>query len=341
MKLAGRQIDAFLRKPDPAVRAVLVYGPDAGLARERADALARHVVEDLGDPFRVVELAPDTLKDDPARLVDEATALSFGGGERVVRLRQFSDAHADVLIDFLDRGLSDCALVVVEAGDLGGRSRLRRAFEGAAHGAALPCYRDEGAALERVIEDTLAARGVSAEPAALQFLVHSLGGDRLTTRGELDKLMTFVGEGKRVTLADVEACVGDAAVVAAENAAHAAASGDFATLERSLRRAYLEGIGPIVVLRAVMRHLALLHRVCAAMAQGNSAAGAVGKLRPPPFYKLRDALAAQAPRWTVPRLCTAMSLVTDAEAACKTTGAPDEALCGRALMQVASAARRR
>ena len=60
MKVPPRQVDAFCRKPDAAVRVVLVYGADAGMVRERADLLARSAVEDLSDPFRVAELTGDS-----------------------------------------------------------------------------------------------------------------------------------------------------------------------------------------------------------------------------------------------------------------------------------------
>ena len=38
MKLPATRVAAFLRRSDPGFRAVLFYGPDAGLVRERADA---------------------------------------------------------------------------------------------------------------------------------------------------------------------------------------------------------------------------------------------------------------------------------------------------------------
>ena len=56
MKLAPSRIAAFLQRPDPEIRAVLLYGPDEGLVRERAEILARTVCPDLQDPFRVADL---------------------------------------------------------------------------------------------------------------------------------------------------------------------------------------------------------------------------------------------------------------------------------------------
>ena len=41
VKIAANRADSFPRKPDPSIRAVLVYGPDSGLVRERAEALVK------------------------------------------------------------------------------------------------------------------------------------------------------------------------------------------------------------------------------------------------------------------------------------------------------------
>src|SRR3546814_12042524 len=103
MKLAGKQADAFLANPDPAVRTVLLYGPDGGLIRERSAALLATTVDDPADPFCVSEIAASQLKDDPARLAAAAPALTFGGGRRFVRVRDAGAQLAPVLKDFLEQ----------------------------------------------------------------------------------------------------------------------------------------------------------------------------------------------------------------------------------------------
>ena len=86
MKLTAARINSFLQKPDAAARAVLIYGPDAGLVRERADELAKKIVPDFNDPFRVSILTGSMVADDPARLMDEMAAQALGGGRRLVRV---------------------------------------------------------------------------------------------------------------------------------------------------------------------------------------------------------------------------------------------------------------
>jgi DNA polymerase-3 subunit delta len=52
-----------------------------------------------------------------------------------------------------------------------------------------------------------ASKGVKVEPEAARELVDSLGADLMLISSELEKLMLYVGEKKRITLGDVEALV--------------------------------------------------------------------------------------------------------------------------------------
>ncbi len=65
---------------------------------------------------------------------------------------------------------------------------------------------EEGEGARWIIEFA-AAQGVKVEPEAARELVDSLGADLMLISSELEKLMLYVGEKKRITLGDVEALV--------------------------------------------------------------------------------------------------------------------------------------
>src|SRR5437660_2552382 len=115
MKLAAPRVAGFLQRPNPEIRAVLLYGPDAGLVSERAAAIALTVCPDLKDPFRVADLSGSALAADPARLADEAAQMSLIGGRRVVRVREISDRLTRLFSGFFESTPGD-AFIVVEAG---------------------------------------------------------------------------------------------------------------------------------------------------------------------------------------------------------------------------------
>jgi DNA polymerase-3 subunit delta len=339
VKVPPNRADAFAARPDPEARAILLFGPDAGMVRERADRLARSVMEDIADPFRVAELSGAILKDDPARLSDEAASLALTGGRRIVRVRDATDGLAELFGDFLETPAGE-ALVLVEAGDLPARSTLRKVFEGADNAAAIACYVEAGPELERFIVDTLRQHGLAAEHDALEFLVGHLGSDRALTRRELEKLALYIGGGsKRVGLDDAVACVGDIAALALDDVAFTAFDGDSEGLVRALGRAGAEGMNAVPVLRAVQRHAQRLHLALGFVAGGATPDSALKSLRPPVFFKLVGRFRNQLQLWSPGQIATVMDRLVEAELRCKSTGMPGDAVCGQALAEIALSAR--
>ena len=338
MKISAGRVQGFIKHPDPASRAILVYGPDRGLVRERAEALAAGVVENPGDPFRTTELTGDQIKRDPARLGDEARSLSFSGGRRVVRVRDAGDGVSAVLGKFLENPAGD-ALVVVEAGSLASRSSLRKVFENSKYAAALACYPDKGPDQVTFIADTLSRQSLKVSGDALSYLQTHLGADRALTRNELEKLSLYMGEPGTVELEDAVACIDDSAASSLDNIIYAAAAGMWPDLDRALDRALHQGVSSVAVLRAMAGHMTRLHLAIALVAAGQLPARAVKSLRPPIIFKLEGLFLAQMKVWRSERIAAALELLIGAEMECKTTGQPAEMLCGRVLMRIAAMVR--
>jgi DNA polymerase-3 subunit delta len=337
VKLSPARIAVFLERPDQTVRAVLLYGPDTGLVRERADTLARTVCPDLKDPFRVANLNGSGIFADPARLADEAAQMSLIGGRRIVRVRDATDRLAKLFAGFLDTAPGD-GFVVAEAGELPGSSALRRVFDASPRAVAIGCYPDTPRDRAAVIRDTLRAHRITASRDATQYLVEHLGSDRLLTRGELEKLTLYAGEDSRIEFDDVRLSVGDSAALAMDDAIMAAAEGDAVRVDRVVDRVFQEGESPVSVLRAMLRHLHRLHMLAARVAAGATVAEVVRAARPPIFYKQEDSFKRQLGLWNEPDLRMQLDRIAQAELHMKLTGLPADTLCREALLAVAQSA---
>jgi DNA polymerase III subunit delta len=335
VKLAPARLSAFLAAPDRTARAALVYGGDAGLVRERADRLARAIVPDPRDAFRVADLAATALAGDPARLWDEAAALSLVGGRRLVRVRDAGDGVGALFERFLGDLPPGDSFVLVEAAELAARSSLRRAFESAAAAVAIACYADGRRELEALAREVLGAHKVTASGEAVAYLATHLGGDRLLSRGELEKLALYAGDGGTVGLDEVRASIGDSAALDLDDIVLAAAEGDAAQVERALERAFQEGEMPVTVIRAAMRHFQRLSLLAARLAQGMSEEEALRSLRPPLFFRVQDRVRRQLRLWPERRTAAALSLLLEAEINAKRTGLPADAICRDALLRLA------
>lgn len=344
MKFTGKKLSDLLSKPKLGVKAALLYGPDQGLVREYAQKLSLKCVSNLNDPFAVTEFTGPQLKADPSILVDAVYSLSLAGGECVVLIRDAQDSIADTL-DYIFSQTTQAWPILIEANALTPRSALRKMFEQQTNLASIACYPEEGQALETFIKNFMTQEGLAIDPSALGFLCSSLAGDRQIVRRELEKLALYClaksDDANKVTEADSIACVGDSSETSLDNLVFSVGDGNQANIDKTLTKAFSEGINPVVAIRAIQRHFQRLHFVHGQMSEGGSLDQALGKLRPPVFFKRKADFQRQVRNWTPDKLNRALMLATENEIDSKTTGLPAEILCGRTLMRIAQAARRR
>ncbi|POF63007.1 DNA polymerase III subunit delta [Novacetimonas maltaceti] len=333
MKISARAIAATLRDPG-AWRILLLHGEDAGLIRERATEAAQAITPDLDDPFRIAILGRDAQD----RMVEEYTALSLVGGRRVVWVRDGRDGLTGMAKECLARTTD--TLLIIEAPGLDSRSKLRALLEKAKDCAVIACYPEEGRALEGSIRQMLSAHGVGIDPDALSWFAERASPDRAATRAEVEKLFLFAGKGGRLTLEDVQACIGDAASVSLEDAAFAAMVGDREGADLAIERAMnTDRMNPIGAARALLSHIHRLRRVRLAMDAGQGRAEAMSALKPPVFFKRTDAFGRAVAIWSADALMHAAVLTQQLELACKQTGSPDIVLCKRHVARLVAQAR--
>jgi DNA polymerase III subunit delta len=222
--VAAKDVDAFVARPDPRRPIVLVYGPDQGLVRERVAALLQAAGGDTPDPFSTVAIEGDVLAGDPGRLADEARAIGLFGGKRLVHIRAGSRNFADALSSLLADPPQD-ALIVIEAGDLKKTAPLRKLTEASKAAAALPCYQDDERSVARLIDSSVKDAGMTIDGDARESLIGLLGADRMASRSELEKLILFVGDRKRVEFADVLAAIADSSALGTRRCRRCSSSG--------------------------------------------------------------------------------------------------------------------
>lgn len=334
------EADRYLAAPPAGIRLFLIYGNDAGAVTERA-RLVERVALQRGSGDTVLRFGSDMISDNPGLLADEACSASLFGGEPVLSLRVLDGRH-NVLgaLRPLFEQPPDAGWLVVEAGELKADSALRKAFEASPHAAAVASFHAEGADLVSLIRAAADDAGLLVEPAALELLAGVLGGDRLASRRELEKLFLYVGDQGVVTAADVEAIVGDTAELKTDNVIDAALLGDHEALETGLDRLRAEGASAAALGAQALRHLIQMSGLRASVDSGASTSSALDGARPPVFSRRRSAIEAQLKRWGSADLTEARRRVADAVALTRRQPALETAAISDALHRLALHARR-
>jgi DNA polymerase III subunit delta len=309
--------DAFLRRDLDKYGAVLIFGSDEGGVRDRAMEAVKQVAGALDDPFHVARLDDSTLAADPGRLADEVNALSLMGGRRAVWVENAGSAFLKAVEPLA--GQKPGNIIIAEAGNLAKSAKLRSLFESTGTFAAIACYEDEGEALSRLVDQALAEDKLTIDDDARDALLALLGADRLLSRREIEKLVLYCHGQSRVTLADVQACVGDASGLSSDDLLAAAFGGELAETDRIFGRLLDLGTQGQQIAILAMSHAARLARLRVEVDRGKSVETAVKTARPPVFFKQQAALTRELALWDSDSLDEAGRLLNQAIIDTRTT----------------------
>lgn len=338
--LKAADVPSFLARPDRSYSLVLVFGPDAGLVRERTRAVLTASIGDLDDPFSLVRLSGDEIAADPARLMDEAGTMPLVGGRRAVWVKAGARSFVNAVEALLAAPPADCR-VVIEAGDLKRNAPLRLVCERARGAAAIACYADGERELARLIDDELRAAKLKIAPQARTLLTSLLGGDRQLSRNEISKLALFASGKDVIEVDDVIAVTADASALALDDVIDAAFAGKLPDLAAQLARARAADIPSGTMLSAALRHVTQLHQVRLAIEAGAAPEQALGRHFPGLHFRRKPLVDIAVQTWSSARLSRAMGQLWDAARDARLQSVLAGPIAERALLSVASAARQR
>lgn len=338
--LRGREIDTYLAKPDAGRPIVLLYGPDSGLVRERADALVASAVDDPGDPFAMVRMDGDDLAAEPSRLVEEAMTIPMFGGRRAIRVRAGSKSFAAGVETLSTEAIRDCR-IVIEAGELRPESPLRKVCEKAKTAVAIACYPDTERDLAKLIDDELRVSNLKLAADARASLMALLGGDRQASRNEIRKLVLFAHGQTEVTLDDVMAVVADASELKIDPIVDAAFSGNPVIVETEFTKAMKAGTYPGMIIMAAQRQAASLHKASLLVEEGMSASQAAESGFPRLHFSRKNTVETALRALTPSRLAAIIEQLGIAALETRRQTLLAQDIAQRALMAIAVNARRR
>ena len=310
----AHEVEAWLARPDPSTTIVLIYGPDRGLVAERARLFVSKSGIAPDDAFSLVRIDASEIERDPGRLIDEAGTVSMFSARRLIWVRD-AGAHkgfADAVKSLATTPLAD-ATVLIEAGDLKKGVALRAAVEAAKTAIALPCYADDGRSIDAVIDEAMQKAGVSIGLEARQALKRNLGGDRLASRSEIEKLLLYAAGSSTISLDDVLAATGDASSTTADAVVDAAILGKLGELDAAFSRFVSSGNQLFPLLNTALRQFQSLDAMRGAMDRTDrNAAAVMASARPPVFFARRGTVETALSRWPRPSIAQALDRLQSA-----------------------------
>jgi DNA polymerase-3 subunit delta len=313
------QLDRALQSP-AETRFFLFHGPDESGSRALVEVLAAAA----GGEAERIDLSGSDLRQDPARLADEAASISLFGEVRYIVVEPAGDEAVPAVEALIEAPRAGNAVALV-AGALRPTSKLLKLALAEPSALSFASYVPEGREADRLVAEMARSEGLIVRPDLARRLAESCAGNRALIAQELRKLALYA-DASPTAPRPLDHDALDAVGAASEEGdlsrlVDSVGSGDSALLQAELLRLRSEGVEGIPLIRAVLRRMMLLTRLRAEVEAGN----AVGAVMASPaaksiFWKEKDAVAGQLGRWRADLLARTVSRLVEAERQIKASG---------------------
>ncbi len=334
MKLSGAEAARYFAKPDPARAGLLIFGADPMRVALRRQQVIRALVGPEGEAeMRLTRLAAGDLRRDPAQLLDAVKARAFFPGPRAVFLEDASETTALPLKALLAEWQPGDAVLVVTAGNLTGKSGLKKLFDESRNAVCIGLYSDPPGREE--IEGWLAAAGLRdighEGMAAVLALARDL--DPGDFRQTVEKFGLYKwGDTTPLTGAEVAALAPATIEAEVDDLVAATADGRTDAIGPLIQRLAGQGTNAVTICIGALRYFRGLHKASCDPAGVSAGVAKTGGYRP-----RHEAMARQAGAWGTRGLEQALAVLVETDLTLRSAGqrAPAMALIERALIRLA------
>lgn len=318
---------------------MILFGSNEGTIAIWQKKCAEAVCCDVQDAFRYAQLEMEKISKDGREVYAEFYAQSLMGGRRAVVVKNGDNNLAAVLKNMIPETTSD-NLLIISSSSLNTKSSLITWAKDRDDVIIVGCYEDREGDINSSVGAMLRERSLIADVATLQVLCLRLSPDRKINQGEIDKLATYLGTRKEITMADVLAVISDVAGASFEDLCYYTADGEVMKACRMFDRLVKEGEDAGMLIRQIAYHFMKLLGCAAQAESGKTIDEALRSIRPPLMFYRKDSFTKQLRMWNKERLLGALSMLYDCERDCRTTNLPAEQMASYTIMRIAGAVKK-
>jgi len=339
LKANRGQIEKALDAPPADCRFFLLYGPDeAGSA-----TLAKRLERAMGPEAERIDLDGSTLRDDPARLADEAASFSMFGDKRWIRINGMGEESLPALTALLEAEVAGNPVIAI-AGALKPASKLLKLALDHKQTMAFVSYQPDAREAEQIAIGIAREGGLRLSSDLGRRIADLTNGDRTLMAGEVEKLILYLDAApdrpREATEEALDALSADNPDSDAAPLVNAVLGGDLRGMHRELGRLAEAGTAMAAVLRPLLTRAMLLANIRADFDDSGRLEGAVEMAGKAVFWKEKGVVTRQVRIWDAPGIARVIQRLAQAERASRSGRGLGDLMVRHELLAIARQAAR-
>ena len=289
---------------------ILFYGENQGLKEE-----FKKNIKINNKSNEILNLLQDEIIKNKNLLINEITNKSLFNNKKII----FIDQVNEKILNILEKIIEDISdeKIIVFAGNLDKKSKLRSYLEKSKLSGVVPCYQDNEITIRKIITNRLSGyQGLSTQ--VINFIIQNTGLDRSKVNNEIKKIESCFLE-KKIDLEKIDLLLNIKTNEDFNKLKDEALNGNKITTNKLLADTVFESENNIYYLSSINQRINKLYEIEKMKQNNSNVETLVSNLKPPVFWKDKPILIEQINKWNKDKIQIALKKTYSVELQIKTS----------------------
>jgi len=294
---------------------ILLYGENDGL-KEDITKLIKENITKKDNSIEHLSIYEKDIIENQDKLYESIYSGSLFSNQKIINIKYASDKIFSPLNDILEKYPKNIFLIIF-AGILEKKSKLRNLFEKSTKAICIPCYQDSEKDLRVIAEIEFKKNNISLSSESINFLIEKCNSERANLRNEIKKIVSFAYNKKTLKIDDLKSIINFSGEYKSDSFINDCLCGNIIQYKKILSELYENTVNQILLLRVLNNKIQRLLKLKEMEKNSGTVDNLLNSLKPPIFWMEKPLIKKQLGVWSLIELKKIVPEINDIELLCK------------------------
>ena len=284
----------------------LLYGKNEGLKTECVNEILKR------NNVKVFNYDENQIKDQTESFYENLLSGSLFENTKIILINRASDKIYNIVQDLIERNITD-AKIIINAGVLETRSKLRSLFEKKKDLICIPTYPDNNDTLARLAGAIFRKENILISQQNINLIVEKCNGDRNNLKIEVEKIKNFTKDKKKISTEEILKIINLSENYELSELIDSSLAKNKNKIINILNENNYNAEDCIVILRTFLSKAKRIHKLAIQLEKNHDINKTINSAKPPIFWKDKEIVKVQLKKWEPKKIKKLINKINDVE----------------------------
>ena len=284
----------------------LLYGKNEGLKNECINEILKR------NDGKIFNYDENQIKDQPESFYENLLSGSLFENSKIILINRASDKIYNMVQDLIERNIINVK-IIINAGVLETRSKLRSLFEKNRDLVCIPTYPDNNDTLARLAVTEFGKENISISRQNVNLIVERCNGDRNNLKIEIEKIKNFGKNKKSISTEEILKLINLSENYEISELIDNSLAKNKNKIINILNENNYNMEDCIIILRTFLSKAKRIHKLAIELEKNHDINKTINSAKPPIFWKDKEIVKVQLKKWKSKKIKVLIKKINDIE----------------------------